>query len=98
MCLPCYTCRTGAVIIDAEEPGPLGVFRDPRHGNDQALHGDRPHWTIPTRKTTKVQRVLREWRQVCQLQNYINLKRNNQMTHCHETELTFSYQVHEFRI
>lgn len=66
----------------------MGVFRDPRDGNDQALHGDRPHGAIPTRKTAKVQRVLREWRQVGQPQDYIHLKRNNEMTHCYRTELT----------
>lgn len=90
-CLPCITCRAGTVIINAEEPCPLCVFRDSCQGNDQSLHGDRPHWTIPTRKTTEVQRVLRERRQVCQLQNHIDLTGNNQMTHCHWTELIIKF-------
>lgn len=76
----CLTCRAGTVLITAEEPGPLGVFCDPCHGNDQALQEDRPHGSITTRKSAKIQLVFREWGQVCQLQNYINLKRNNQMT------------------
>lgn len=42
MSMYCSTCRAGAVIISAEEPRPLGVLCDPCHGNDQALHGDRP--------------------------------------------------------
>lgn len=48
----CSTCRAGAVIVDAEEPGPLGVFGDPRHSDDQALHGDGPHGAASPRKTT----------------------------------------------
>lgn len=71
------TCWEWAVIILAEEPGPSGVFCDPCHGNDQTLHGDRPHKTITTRESAKVHRVLRKWRQMSEPQYHIHLKRNN---------------------
>lgn len=76
-CEKCSTCWEWAVIILAEKPGPLGVFCDPCHGNDQTLHGDRPHKTIPTRESVKVHRVLRKWRQMSEPQYHIHLKRNN---------------------